>query len=75
MGRGWFLILLCMEMMVRAQGVDPQTIEQLANTRVPVNGYFAQYDRDNPFGWIYLTSDGSTLVKLEGMDPETGYLR
>ena len=75
MGRVWLLILLCIEMMVQAQGIDPQMIEQLANTRVPVNGYFAQYDRDNPFGWIYLTSDGSTLVKLEGMDPETGYLR
>ncbi len=75
MTRVWLLILFCFEMAIWAQGLDPQTIQQLANTRVPVNGYFAQYDREDPFGWIYLTSDGSTLVKLEGMDPETGYLR
>ncbi len=60
---------------VVAQGVDPSVISQLANSQVPVNGYFAQYDRTDPYGWIYLSSDQSTLVKLEGMDPVSGYLK
>ncbi len=58
-----------------SQSVDPSVINRLANMQVPVSGYFAQYDPNDPYGWIYLTSDQRTLVKLEGIDPETGYFR
>ena len=53
----------------------------LAGKSVKVEGYFAFYgkanskDPANAYKWIYLTSDGSFLAKLEGMDPDTGYLR
>ena len=53
----------------------------LAGKSVKIEGYFAFYgkanskDPANAYKWIYLASDGSFLAKLEGMDPDTGYLR
>ncbi|GEM_PF-5445856 len=48
-------------------------IENLANRVIPINGYFAHYDNNDPYGWIYMTVNGRVLAKLEGMD-ENGYL-
>ncbi len=37
-----------------------------------VNGHFIHYDK-GAYDWIYVTSDGSFLAKLEGMDPDTKF--
>ncbi len=50
-------------------------ISKLANHSFDVNGYFAQYDKNDPYGWVYLSSSGRIFAKLEGMDPQTGYLK
>ncbi len=77
MRKVWLLfILLCIQTVLLAQEVvNFQVVEQLANRRIPVNGYFAHYDRNDPLGWVYLSANGHLFAKLEGMDPETGLLR
>ena len=50
-------------------------VTRLANHSFPINGYFAHYDKNDTFGWVYLTTSGRTFAKLEGMDPQTGYLK
>ncbi len=56
-------------------------IKELAGRSIKVNGYFAFYgnwsdnDPDNPYKWVYYASDGSFFAKLDGMDPNTGYLK
>ncbi len=50
-------------------------VSRLANHSFDVNGYFAQYDKNDPYGWVYLSSSGKLFAKLDGMDPQTGYLK
>ncbi|NPA03476.1 MAG: hypothetical protein GXO61_01280 [Epsilonproteobacteria bacterium] len=38
---------------------------------IPISGYFAKYGK-GMFDWIYLSSDGKLLAKLEGLDEEGG---
>ena len=50
------------------------TIAQKGKEGVPIDGYFAQYDRNDTYGWVYLSKSGNTFAKLEGLDLSTGNL-
>lgn len=50
-----------------------QLQQELQDATFPINGYFVHYNRQDPFGWIYLSANNRLLAKLDGMNEDGSF--